>query len=84
MRNEAYRKELCFNAWLGRCYIHTGAPQEAWKLYLRMEMSDDSYAMLHLIANECYAMGHFFHSAKAFQVRGWLSSAARPHPPVRP
>lgn len=69
VRNEAYKKESGYLTWLARCYIRNKKAQEAWKLYLRAEKPDDCYQMLLLIANECYSMGQFFYSAKAFQVR---------------
>jgi intraflagellar transport protein 56 len=43
-----------------------GKPAVAWKMYIEMETSVDSFTLLQLIANDCYQMGHFFYSAKAF------------------
>jgi intraflagellar transport protein 56 len=45
-----------------------GRPWEAWELYLKMESNSDSFNLLILIANDCYKVGAFYYSAKAFDV----------------
>ncbi|XP_068047579.1 intraflagellar transport protein 56 isoform X4 [Anomalospiza imberbis] len=50
------------------CDIMNKKPQLAWKLYLKMETSGDSFNLLQLIANDCYKMRQFYYSAKAFDV----------------
>eukprot|EP00954_Amorphochlora_amoebiformis_P019248 1331433-Amorphochlora_amoeboformis.AAC.1 len=45
-----------------------GKPRDAWELYLKMESNSESFNMLILIANDCYKVGEFYFSAKAFDV----------------
>ena len=40
----------------------------AWEIYINMETSNESLSLLNQIANECYKMGQFYYSAKAFDV----------------
>lgn len=68
VRNEKYRQEYAFQSWLCRVYIMNKKPQLAWELYLRMETSNESFAMLQLIANDAYSTGAFYFAAKAFDV----------------
>merc|ERR1719359_313339 len=68
LQNEKYRAEFCYISWLARCYINSNEPAIAWEMYVRMDTSNDSFNLLHLIANDCYKMGHFYYACKAFDV----------------
>ena len=39
-------------------------PGLAWEAYVRMDTSNESFNLLHLIANDCYKMGHFYYACK--------------------
>lgn len=69
VKSEAYRRSLNFLSWQARCFIMTRKPEAAWKLYLHLEskQTEDACGLLHIIANECYGMGQFLYSCKAFQ-----------------
>eukprot|EP01012_Entosiphon_sulcatum_P030146 TRINITY_DN3700_c0_g2_i1.p1 TRINITY_DN3700_c0_g2~~TRINITY_DN3700_c0_g2_i1.p1 ORF type:complete len:553 (-),score=181.64 TRINITY_DN3700_c0_g2_i1:435-2093(-) len=68
VQNDKYKADPCFISWLVRCYIMTQQPKKAWELYLKMDTSNDSFNLLQLIANDCYKVGSFYYSAKAFDV----------------
>ena len=68
--NEKYKEEEIFYVtWLARCHINTNKPRLAWDLYMRVTESNDvGFALLRLIANECYTAGQFLYAARAFDV----------------
>mmetsp|Transcript_49635 Transcript_49635/g.93039 ORF Transcript_49635/g.93039 Transcript_49635/m.93039 type:complete len:561 (+) Transcript_49635:88-1770(+) len=68
IQNEKYHVEFCYVSWLSRCHIMVNEPALAWETYVRMETSNESFNLLHLIANDCYKMGHFYYACKAFDV----------------
>merc|ERR1719158_1934247 len=68
IQNEKYRVDFCYSSHLIRCYIMNNEPALAWEMYVRMDTSNESFNLLHLIANDCYKMGHFYYACKAFDV----------------
>ena len=65
---QKYREDYTYLSWLSRCYIMNGKAHLAWEIYINMDTSNESLSLLNLIANECYKMGQFYYSVKAFDV----------------
>ena len=42
-------------------------PKNAWDIYLSTETSSESFNFLQIIGNDCYKMGQFYYSIKAFE-----------------
>uniref|UniRef100_A0A1B6CQU3 Tetratricopeptide repeat protein 26 n=2 Tax=Clastoptera arizonana TaxID=38151 RepID=A0A1B6CQU3_9HEMI len=68
IQSEKIQNDFVYISHLANCYVKNGKPQSAWELYLKMEMSADSFSLLQMLANDCYRMGHFWHAAKAFDM----------------
>ena len=67
IRNQKYKSDETYIKWLIRTYIMNGKPKNAWDVYMSTETSTDSYAILLLIANDNYKMGHFYYAVKGFE-----------------
>uniref|UniRef100_A0A8C5BQY8 Intraflagellar transport protein 56 n=1 Tax=Gadus morhua TaxID=8049 RepID=A0A8C5BQY8_GADMO len=66
IQSEKIKNDYVYLSWLARSYIMNQKGRLAWELYLNMGTSSDAFALLQLIANDCYKMGQFFYAAKAF------------------
>jgi len=64
--SEELARDYIFQMWLARCLVMNGKARHAWELYLKMEGTQESFAMLQLLANDCYRAGAFLYAAKAF------------------
>ena len=77
--DEVFRNEYIYLSWLARCFIMNGRPRDAWELYLKMDSNQDSFNILVLIANDCYKVGSFYYSMKAFDVLDRLDPNSTEH-----
>ncbi|XP_075676699.1 tetratricopeptide repeat domain 26 [Dermatophagoides pteronyssinus] len=68
IENENLKKDLVYICCLTRCYIMNAKPTKAWDMYLKYQQSKESTILLHLIANDCYKMGHFLVALRAFDI----------------
>ncbi|XP_003737841.1 intraflagellar transport protein 56 [Galendromus occidentalis] len=67
VQNEKIKADYVYQSWLVRCYIMNKKPLQAWEMYERLQDSAESFSLLQLIANDCYRMGQFMTSLKAFE-----------------
>ena len=78
IKEEKYRSEYTFISWLCRCYIMNGKPRYlyiyiyiyslAWDYHQNLQGTSEGLNLLSIIANDCYKMGHFYYSCKAFDL----------------
>lgn len=60
-----------------------GKPKNAWDVYVSTETSTDSYALLLLIANDNYKMGHFYYAVKGFEALEKIDTENEYEEPLR-
>eukprot|EP00879_Flechtneria_rotunda_P009429 GHRR01009871.1.p1 GENE.GHRR01009871.1~~GHRR01009871.1.p1 ORF type:complete len:458 (+),score=143.98 GHRR01009871.1:1-1374(+) len=75
IQKDKYRSDPICVSWLVRCYIMTGRAAAAWQLYQDMQEAgghaaggEEAYALLQVIANDCYRQGAFYYALKALDV----------------
>ena len=68
VKSEKVKAEYSYTSWLVRSHIYNKHSKKAWDLYLKMDTNSESFQILQLIANDCYKVGSFYYSAKAFDV----------------
>lgn len=68
VQKPSYKQEFIYISWLCKCFVMNFKPHMAWEIYINMETSNESINLLNLIANDCYKMGQFYYSLKAFDV----------------
>uniref|UniRef100_A0A915PQ81 Intraflagellar transport protein 56 n=1 Tax=Setaria digitata TaxID=48799 RepID=A0A915PQ81_9BILA len=64
--DEEMKKKPTYFLSLARAYIQNGKSNLAWEMSVNMRNSDDILKLLSLIANDCYRVGDYFYSVKAF------------------
>ncbi|XP_074602731.1 tetratricopeptide repeat domain 26 [Brevipalpus obovatus] len=76
IKDEKILNDPIYVNWMIRCYIMNKKPEKAWQLYKSCTQNgSESLDYLNLIANDCYKMGSFLHSARAFDQLEKLDSS---------
>lgn len=62
------RQDHVFSMVLAKCHIHAGHAEQAWNIFVSKDTTPEAFALLQLIANDCYRVGEFWIAAKAFDM----------------
>lgn len=62
------RNDNTFSMILARCHIYCGHADQAWNIFVTKDATPEAFSLLQLIANDCYRVGEFWISAKAFDM----------------
>lgn len=62
------RGEHTWSMVLARSHIYSGHAEQAWNLFTSKDTTPEAFALLQLIANDCYRVGEFWIAAKAFDM----------------
>jgi intraflagellar transport protein 56 len=68
VKNPAYSREIFYLSWLCRCYIKNKKPEAAWNLYVDATSTEDSKALLRIIASDCYLAASYYYAMRAYDV----------------
>lgn len=68
VKNPSYVKEIYYISWLCRCYIKNKKPEEAWRLYVDLNSTEDSKTLLHIISSDCFSTGQYYYAMRAYDV----------------
>ncbi|KAH0791210.1 TPR Domain containing protein [Histomonas meleagridis] len=68
VKSPQYTKEIYYIQWLCKCFIKNNKADDAWKLYLDATTTDESKALLNIIAADCYQSGQFYYAMRAYDV----------------
>lgn len=68
VKSDLYTHEIYYQSWLARCYINAKQPEKAWDLYISVTSTESANTLLHIISVDCFNLGLFYYSMKAFDV----------------
>lgn len=68
INDTSIRNEHTWSIVLAKCQIYSGHAEKAWNLFTTKDTTPEAFALLQLIANDCYRVGEFWIAARAFDM----------------